>query len=173
MKETRRYYGKYRGMVMQPFDPQTGGRVVASVTVGGVPLQVVADACMPFGGPGMGLFGVPPAGAGVWIEFVEGDLNKPVWSGCWWPDGQLQLSLGLGADLSTLPIVMQSALGSRLIINTIGEDCITLETKAAELGPRIVLSLTSLKLSFGPAVSIELSVDGVKICGEALQVVPV
>ncbi|WP_144109692.1 phage baseplate assembly protein V [Paraburkholderia sp. BCC1886] len=172
MKETQRYYGKYRGTVVQPIDPQKGGRVVASVTVGGTPLQVVAEACFPFGGPGMGLYGVPPTGAGVWIEFIEGDLDKPVWSGCWWPDGQLALSLGLGANLSTLPVVMQSPLG-RLVINTVGNDCVTLETTAAEAGPRIVLSLTSLTLSFGPKSVIELSLAGVTICGDALRVVPV
>ncbi|MDN7179629.1 phage baseplate assembly protein V [Caballeronia sp. SEWSISQ10-4 2] len=173
MKEVQRYYGKYRGVVIQPVDPQTDGRIVASVTVGGVPLQVVADACMAFGGPGMGLFAVPPTLSGVWIEFLEGDINKPVWSGCWWPEGQLQISLGMAAKLASLPIVMQSMAGNRLVINTVGPDCVVLETVAADLGPRIALSLTGIKLSFGPTVTIELSADGVSICGKALQVLPV
>lgn len=172
MSDSDRYYGKYRGLVQVALDPETDGRVTALVTVGSVPLLVVAEAVTPFAGAGMGFFGVPPVGAGIWIEFEEGDINKPVWSGCWWPSGQLKASLSAAADLTTLPLVMQSLMGNRLVISTVGPECITLETLAAEAGPRIVLATDSLTLSFGPAVSIVLSVDGVKICGEALKVLP-
>jgi hypothetical protein len=38
----------------------------------------------PYAGPDQGLFTVPDLGAGVWIEFEEGDLSKAIWSGMWW-----------------------------------------------------------------------------------------
>ena len=38
----------------------------------------------PYAGPDQGFFTVPDIGAGVWIEFEEGDLSKPIWSGQWW-----------------------------------------------------------------------------------------
>jgi hypothetical protein len=30
----------------------------------------------------MGVYMVPPIGAGVWVEFEHGDPGKPIWSGC-------------------------------------------------------------------------------------------
>jgi hypothetical protein len=85
----KKHYGKYRGIVTQPVDSGTKGRVTATVTIGGTPVPVVAEACTPFGGLGSGLYAIPPTGAGVWIEFEEGDLNKPIWTGSWWSDGEL------------------------------------------------------------------------------------
>lgn len=45
--------------------------------------------CAPYAGDESGIFAVPPPGAGVWIEFEAGDVSRPVWTGCWWGDGQL------------------------------------------------------------------------------------
>src|SRR5262249_32667661 len=84
-----RYYGKYRGTVVSPIDLGLKGRITALVTVGGIPLTVVAEACTPYAGPGCGFYAIPPAGAGVWIEFVEGDLDQPVYTGCWWREGEV------------------------------------------------------------------------------------
>jgi hypothetical protein len=173
MNDEQRYYGKYRGTVVNPTTPETNGRLTATVTVGGTPMLVVAEACTPFAGASMGFYAMPQAQAGVWIEFEEGDLNRPIWTGCWWPEGQLALALGTGVDFTTLPLAMQSAAGNRLVIGTFSDDCITLETALADAGARVVISMDKLTLSFGPLVSIELSIDGVKICGEALTVVPV
>ena len=94
MTDTKqRYYGKYRGVVVSPVDPQLKGRVQATVTVGGTPLPVWAEACTPLAGPGVGFYAIPPTGAGVWIEFEEGDLDKPIWSGCWWAEGEVMTVL--------------------------------------------------------------------------------
>ena len=32
-------------------------------------------------GPPMGVFCVPPIGAGVWVEFEQGDPDYPIWVG--------------------------------------------------------------------------------------------
>ncbi|RCJ29434.1 hypothetical protein A6770_22140 [Nostoc minutum NIES-26] len=90
-KHTKRFYGKYRGIVTNPIDAKFLGRVQALVTVGGTPINVLAEACTPFAGPGVGFYAIPPTGAGVWIEFEEGDLNKAIWTGCWWKPGEVQL----------------------------------------------------------------------------------
>jgi hypothetical protein len=39
---------------------------------------------VPYAGDGSGHFLIPPAEAGVWIEFEAGDVSRPVWTGCWW-----------------------------------------------------------------------------------------
>jgi len=85
-----RYYGKYRGIVSDNDDPSRLGRVRARVQ------ELLGDVqsgwampCAPYAGDGQGQFTVPPVGAGVWIEFESGDLSRPIWSGCWWGEGQL------------------------------------------------------------------------------------
>jgi hypothetical protein len=80
-----RHYGKFRGLVVNPVDTGFKGRILATVTVGGTPLQVVAEACTPY----PGFYAIPPIGAGVWIEFEEGNLDKPIWTGCWWKEGEV------------------------------------------------------------------------------------
>ena len=37
----------------------------------------------------MGVYTVPPQGAGVWIEFEAGDVSRPIWSGCWWASNKV------------------------------------------------------------------------------------
>ena len=44
---------------------------------------------LPYAGDGVGVYTVPAPDAGVWIEFEAGDVSRPIWSGCWWGDGQL------------------------------------------------------------------------------------
>ncbi|HHM05331.1 MAG TPA: hypothetical protein ENJ19_06260 [Gammaproteobacteria bacterium] len=86
----QRYFGKYRGLVRDNNDPRNMGRIKASVR------ELLGDVdtgwalpCLPYSGNGEGQYTVPPVGAGVWIEFESGDLSRPIWSGCWWGEGQL------------------------------------------------------------------------------------
>ena len=78
-QQPARYYGKYRGTVLDNNDPQNLGRLRARVPE----LLNEVDSgwalpCLPYAGDGEGQFTVPPAGAGVWIEFESGDLSA--WS---------------------------------------------------------------------------------------------
>ncbi|RYF08165.1 MAG: hypothetical protein EOO40_07995, partial [Deltaproteobacteria bacterium] len=41
--------------------------------------------CVPFGGAaGHGWFAIPEVDAQVWVEFEEGDLRRPIWTGTFW-----------------------------------------------------------------------------------------
>lgn len=89
-QQRSRFYGKYRGVVSNVDDPENRGRIRARIS------EVLADVespwalpCTPYAGDGMGVFTVPPVGAGVWIEFEAGDPARPVWVGCWWGENQL------------------------------------------------------------------------------------
>ncbi len=85
MTETRRFYGKYRGVVLANADPNREGRLIVQVTdVAGLGPATWAKPCVPFAGKQMGFFALPQIGAGVWIEFEGGDPNHPIWSGCWY-----------------------------------------------------------------------------------------
>jgi hypothetical protein len=90
----RRYYGKYAGLVTDNGPPSDGsahrGQVKVKVpgileeTPGGNgnrPIEVIAaPAFLP------GYFFVPENQAPVWVEFVAGDINYPIWTGVWYPD---------------------------------------------------------------------------------------
>lgn len=81
------YYGKYRGFVHRNDDPERRGRLRLLVP------SVLKDQptdwalpCFPFGGlKDQGMFMVPEEKARVWVEFEEGDKDRPVWTGTFWP----------------------------------------------------------------------------------------
>jgi uncharacterized protein involved in type VI secretion and phage assembly len=45
-------------------------------------------ACVPFAGDNLGFAFLPEIGSGVWIEFEGGDVSYPIWTGCFWHDGE-------------------------------------------------------------------------------------
>ena len=72
-----RYYGKYRGAVVNNEDPKKRGRLQVTVeSIAGADTCNWAEPCLPYGH-----FMVPPAGASVWVEFEGGDLKRPIWTG--------------------------------------------------------------------------------------------
>ena len=118
------YYGKYRGIVVDTGDPQHLGRLRALVpsVLGRDVATGWAMACVPYGGDaGDGFLFMPEIGAGVWIEFEEGDLEFPwIWS---WHlleqtvkrDGAAQAQpAGIGSEEATV-----QARPSRKIVKTV------------------------------------------------------
>ena len=82
---TQRYYGKYRGTVVNNIDPEQRGRIQAIVPdVQGLVPTTWAMPCLPIAGKQEGIFAVPQIGAGVWIEFEQGDADYPIWVGGFW-----------------------------------------------------------------------------------------
>lgn len=108
---TARYYGKYRGTVTDNNDPSNLGRIRARVSeLLGTVETGWALPCAPYAGDGEGQFTVPPADAGVWIEFESGDLSRPIWSGCWW--GENQVPRDNGGTRATPPLkIIRSETG--------------------------------------------------------------
>lgn len=83
-------FGKYRGLVSDNQDPKNLGRLRAKVQ------EVLGDTetgwalpVAPYAAKNEGFYSVPPNGAGVWIEFEAGDVERPIWSGAWWGNDQL------------------------------------------------------------------------------------
>jgi uncharacterized protein involved in type VI secretion and phage assembly len=85
----RRRFGKYRGFVADNADPELRGRLKLRVpSVYGLETSDWALPCVPFGGaPGHGLYLLPEPDDMVWAEFEEGDIDRPIWSGCSFPAG--------------------------------------------------------------------------------------
>ena len=86
--QDRRYYGKYRGKVLDNIDPMELGRLLVEV-----PALVGLEAswalpCVPYAGEQVGFVMIPPITANVWVEFEGGDPTHPIWAGCFW--GELE-----------------------------------------------------------------------------------
>lgn len=87
-----RFWGKYRGTVVENTDPLFQGRLMAEVPAIAGSLLNWALPCVPYAGMNVGFYAIPPIGAKVWIEFEGGDPNYPIWSGCFWgPEDILQV----------------------------------------------------------------------------------
>ena len=79
------FFGKYRGVVTGADDPMRLGRLQVEVPeVLGEGRTSWAMPCVPFAGPGVGLFAQPPVGGHIWVEFEAGDPDYPIWTGCFW-----------------------------------------------------------------------------------------
>ena len=121
MNSDREYWGKFQGTVVQNIDPLRLGRLLVLVpdVLSFIP-STWAAACVPLAGPTgppMGMYLVPPIGAGVWIEFEHGNPDKPIWVGCRWgspTDIPLAAQAGNPASPS---IVMQSLLQHAIVIS--------------------------------------------------------
>ncbi len=114
------YLGKYRGTVVNNVDPLKIGRIMATVTdVSGIIPTSWATPCLPVAGINSGIFTVPQIGSGVWIEFEQGDPDRPVWVGGYW---------GLAAEVPVLAhtvapgvngIVLQTTLKNGIVISDV------------------------------------------------------
>jgi len=83
-----RFYGKYRGTVTDIDD--TTLRIKAKVpAVLGEQATGWCMPCVPYAGDQVGFAFLPERGAGVWIEFEGGDVSYPVWTGCYWREGEI------------------------------------------------------------------------------------
>lgn len=113
----RRFYGKYRGLVIENIDPEQIGRVLLQVpdVLGAIPSSW-AMPCVPAAGIQAGCFIVPPIGSQVWVEFEQGDPDYPIWTGGFW---------GLVAQvpiLATAPPAIPP--GQNIVLQTTGQNMI-------------------------------------------------
>lgn len=140
---SHRYFGKYRGTVVNNIDPEQRGRILAIVPdVSSLIPTTWALPCLPVLGMQMGLYTVPMIGSGVWIEFEQGDPDYPIWVGCFpgsaadvptlsravppaLPGITLATPLQNGIVVSDVPgpsggIMLKSTTGATLIVNDTG-----------------------------------------------------
>jgi hypothetical protein len=148
MNDRNKYFGKYRGTVINNVDPEQRGRIQVTVAdVSNLLPSSWAMPCMPIGGPQMGMFTVPLIGSSVWIEFEQGNPDYPIWTGCFWerelaaaeiptlarivppaiPGIVFQTPLQNGVIVSDMPptpatggIVLKSATGAMIVVNDTG-----------------------------------------------------
>jgi uncharacterized protein involved in type VI secretion and phage assembly len=150
-------YGKYRGIV-SAVDAATC-RIKARVP------SVLGDAesgwclpCVPYAGPQVGIAFLPEEGSGVWIEFEGGDVSYPVWTGCYWRDGEPP------PDAAAHVKVIVTAAG-KLVLND-DEGSITISDSN---GNKVTLDDSGITLSKG-SQQIQIGDASVSVNDGALEV---
>lgn len=166
--EGARYYGKYRGKVVNNVDPMQQGRLQAEVA-GVLDLTSWATACVPFAGPQAGTVLVPPINAGVWIEFEAGDLNKPIWTGGWWGSAAEVPALAQSTPATVSKVVMQTVGQTTFMISDDPSPAggILLKTSTGAL---LSINSTGITLSNGQGATIVMSGPTVTVNAGALTV---
>jgi uncharacterized protein involved in type VI secretion and phage assembly len=159
----REFFGKYRGQVADNDDPKKKGRLQVLVPQVLSEVAVWAVPCVPYAGPSLGFHALPEVGTGVWIEFEAGDPSYPIWTGCFWNDGDIP-DEDAGPDVKflrtrTAVIRIDDASGEILIENDSGQSIrmttsdITIKGATVNLeasgGKKAVLSAASFKVNNG------------------------
>jgi len=169
------FYGKYRGTVLDNVDPEQRGRLMLNVpdVLGPIPSSW-AEPVVPLAGPSgpsMGVYFVPPPGAGVWVEFEHGDPDYPIWSGCRWGSQSDVPSNATAGNPADPNIVIQSLLQHSIMISdmppspTTGGIIIQSTT-----GAQIVVNDSGIYISNGKGASITLVGPVVNVNDGALSV---
>jgi hypothetical protein len=160
------FFGKYRGKVQSNEDPLLLGRLQVSVPAV-LPEGVYCWAmpCVPYAGESVGFLAIPPAQANVWVEFEGGDPDYPIWSGCFWGEGEI--------PLPAIPDVKVLKTGAiTLTMSDVpGEGGFTLEVgPPAITSPlRMVFGIDGIELSNGSA-SIKITLDSISLDHTASEI---
>lgn len=158
------FLSKYRGTVENNIDPMQLGRIQVSVpSVLGEGRMSWAMPCVPYAGPGVGFFAIPPTGANVWVEFEGGDLDYPIWSGCFWGIGEVPAMPAI-AEMK----VLKTDMGTITINDLPGVGGITIETTT---GMKIEINAIGIEITNGQGGSIKLTGPQVSINDGALDVI--
>ncbi len=174
-RDSQRYYGKHRGLVIENIDPEQIGRVLVQVpdVLGEIPSSW-AMPCVPVAGIQAGCFMVPPIGSQVWVEFEQGDPDYPIWTGGFW---------GLVADVpifATAPPAIPP--GQNIVLQTTGQNMVMVSDAPpspvtggivlkSTTGAMIVLNETGIYISNGQGAMITLVGPTVDINLGALTVI--
>jgi len=149
-----RYFGKYRGLVMDNVDPMLQGRILVKVpSLFGDFDAGWAMPCVPYAGPGIGFFAMPPVGANIWVEFEEGNPERPIWAGCFWDENDLPVT-----SASPETMIWKTETSALTMIDTVGMEGFTLELAN---GMKIAMDATKLEITNGQGAAIIM--DGAKI----------
>lgn len=87
------YYGIYQGVVTDIKDPEKRGRlkVICPEVLGGDEESAWCDPMIPVAYDRGGDFCMPEVQEMVWIMFIAGDIDRPVWLGGWWSEAMSPL----------------------------------------------------------------------------------
>lgn len=163
----KQFFGKYRGTVVNNVDPKGMGRIQVSVPlVLGQGRMSWAMPCVPYAGSGVGFYAIPPKEANVWVEFEGGNLDCPIWSGCFWNQDQIPVAVS-DPKVAIGVKILKTDIGS-ISLDEANGGSITIETTTGDK-KKIVMDQNGIEITYGDR-SIKLDGKKVSINGNALEV---
>ncbi|WP_017460716.1 phage baseplate assembly protein V [Dyella ginsengisoli] len=163
-------YGKYRGLVINNVDPLMKGRLMVQVPDVGGDLPIGwAMPCLPVAGTNMGMFTVPPVGAGVWVEFERGDPDHPIWVGGFYAEADVPVMARV-VPPGVSGITLQTLAANGLTISDLPGPTGGILIRTAG-GAMISVSDTGIIISNGQGATINMTGPTVDINLGALTVV--
>jgi uncharacterized protein involved in type VI secretion and phage assembly len=171
MSNGEKFYGKYRGTVINNIDPQQLGRIQVMVPdVSNVIPSSWAMPCVPVAGKQMGAYFVPQIGSGVWVEFEQGDPDYPIWTGCFWGVAAEVPSLALAGNPVSPSIVLQTGLQNCLVISDLPGPTGGIMLKSTT-GAMILVNDLGITISNGKGATIMMTGPTITINNGALTIV--
>jgi uncharacterized protein involved in type VI secretion and phage assembly len=173
MNNTQKFYGKYRGIVIDNVDPENRGRIsvqVADVTQ--LTPSTWAEACVPIaGGPTpAGIYAVPAIGANVWVEFEQGDLRYPIWTGCFWGSLADVPPLALDGIPSSPSIILQTSGQNMIVLSDVPGPTGGIML-ASTNGAMILINDAGITISNGQGATITLAGPTIQLNEDALTII--
>jgi len=166
-----RYWGKYRGVVLNNIDPMQMARIQVQVPdVMGAGISTWAMPCVPAAGKQSGTFVLPTIGAGVWVEFEQGDADHPVWVGGFWGSAAEVPALALAGLPVSPSIVLQTGNQNTLMLSDLPGPAGGILLKSST-GALISISEIGITISNGQGATITLTGPAVSINAGALTVI--
>ena len=165
-----KYYGKYRGLVLNNVDPLQKGRLLVQVPdVLGLSISSWAMPCVPIAGPQMGTYFIPIIGSGVWVEFEGGNPDYPIWTGGFWGSAAEVPTLALTGIPASPNIVLQTAGQNSIIISDLPGPTGGIMLKSMT-GASIIVNDTGIYIQNGKGASVIMSGPSVTINNGALVI---
>ncbi len=170
MANVNRFFGKYRGFVIDNVDPLQTGRLMVQVPdVSNILPSTWAMPCLPFAGIQSGFYAVPEIGSQVWIEYEQGDADYPIWVGCFWGSAADVPALALAGAPGLQQIVVQTASQNTLLISDVPGPTGGIMLKSST-GALISVSDTGITISNGQGATITMIGPAVTVNEGALEV---
>jgi uncharacterized protein involved in type VI secretion and phage assembly len=171
MSQANRFFGKYRGTVINNVDPMQMGRIQAMVPdVSNVVPTSWAMPCVPVAGLQMGQFTLPPIGSGVWVEFEQGDPDFPIWTGCFWGSAAEVPSAARLVPPAIAGITLQTTLQNSIQVSDLAGPTGGIVLKSAS-GAFIAVNDTGIYIQNGKGASVVMVGRTVTVNEGALVVV--
>lgn len=171
MSNKQKYFGKYRGMVINNIDPMQMGRIQAQVPdVAGLIPTSWAMPCFPVTGKQMGLWVLPLIGSGVWIEFEQGNLDYPIWTGCFPGSAADVPALALAGNPASPSIVLQTGLQNTFMISDMPGPTGGFLLKTTT-GAMIAINDVGIMISNGKGATIVMAGPSVTINNGAMTII--
>lgn len=166
-----KFYGKYRGTVMENVDPLQTGRLLVQVPdVSNVLPSTWALPCLPFTGLQSGFFAVPEIGSQVWVEFEQGNPDYPIWVGGFWLTAADVPALALAGVPGLQQVVIQTTTQNTLLISDSPGPTGGILLKSST-GALISVSDIGITISNGQGATIIMTGPAVTVNEGALEVI--